>query len=123
MVAQGELWLMVTPTGKNRPALVVTRDEAIPVLDNVLVAAVTTSIRDIPTCIPVGRGEGLRRPGVGVVRRPRCRAQVGSQTQTRGARRRWPPAEMRGGRLLRTGTPPQRLGASSVRPLALTGGV
>ena len=35
MVAQGELWLMATPTGKNRPALVVTRDEAIPVLNNV----------------------------------------------------------------------------------------
>ena len=64
MVAQGELWLMATPTGKNRPALVVTRDEAVPVLNNVLVAPVTTSIRDIPTCIPVGRPEGLRRPGV-----------------------------------------------------------
>ncbi len=64
MVAQGELWLMATPAGKNRPALVVTRDEAVGVLNNVLVAPVTTSIRDIPTCIPVGRPEGLRRPSV-----------------------------------------------------------
>ena len=64
MVAQGELWLMETPAGKNRPALVVTRDEAIPVLNNVLVAPVTTTIRDIPTCVPVGRREGLQRPSV-----------------------------------------------------------
>ena len=55
---------METPTGKNRPALVVSRDEAIPVLNNVLVAPVTTNIRDIPTCIPIGRGAGLRRPSV-----------------------------------------------------------
>ena len=64
MVAQGELWLMETPAGKNRPALVVTRDEAIGVLNNVLVAPVTTTIRDIPTCIPVGRREGLRSSSV-----------------------------------------------------------
>ena len=44
--------------------MVVTRDEAIPVLNNVLVAPVTTTIRDIPTCLPVGRDEGLHRPSV-----------------------------------------------------------
>lgn len=64
MVAQGELWLMETPAGKNRPALVVTRDEAIGVLDNLLVAPVTTAIRNIPTCIAVGRREGLHSPSV-----------------------------------------------------------
>ena len=64
MVAQGELWLMETPVGKSRPALVVTRDEAIPVLNSVLVAPVTSTIRDIPTCIPVGRSNGLHRPSV-----------------------------------------------------------
>ena len=64
MVAQGELWLMETPAGKNRPALVVTRDEAIGVLNSVLVAPVTSAIRDIPTCIPVGPRDGLHRPSV-----------------------------------------------------------
>lgn len=64
MVAQTELWLMETPNEKRRPVLIVSRDEAIPVLNNIVVAPVTTTIRDIPTCIPVGSGEGLDRESV-----------------------------------------------------------
>ena len=64
MVAQGELWLMETPNQKRRPVLVVSRNEAIPVLNNVVVAPVTTSIRNIPTCIPVGRTEGIDHDSV-----------------------------------------------------------
>ena len=64
MVAQGELWLLERPNRKRRPALVVSRDEAIPVLNNVLVAPVTTTLRAIPTCIPVGPGEGVDRDSV-----------------------------------------------------------
>ena len=41
MVAQGELWLMETPNRKRRPVLVVSRDEVIPVVNNVVVAPVT----------------------------------------------------------------------------------
>lgn len=55
---------MQPPNGKQRPALVVTRNEAIPVLNNVVVAPITTTIRGIPTCIPVGPDEGLDREGV-----------------------------------------------------------
>ena len=54
MVAQGEIWLMETPNQKRRPVLIVSRSEAIAVLNNVVVAAVTTTIRDIPTCLRVG---------------------------------------------------------------------
>ena len=64
MVAQGELWLMETPNEKRRPVLVVSRDEVIPVLNNVVVAPVTTTVRDIPTCIPVGPDEGIDRDSV-----------------------------------------------------------
>ena len=64
MVAQGELWLMETPNQKRRPVLVVSRDEAIPVLNSIIVAPVTTTIREIPTCIPVGRDEGIGRDSV-----------------------------------------------------------
>ena len=64
MVAQGELWLMETPNQKSRPALVVSRNEAIPVLNNVLVAPVTTTVRNMSTCVPLGPSEGLRRPSV-----------------------------------------------------------
>jgi mRNA interferase MazF len=42
----------------------VTRDGAIPVLANVTVAAVTATIRDLPTEVPVGEGEGLARESV-----------------------------------------------------------
>lgn len=64
MVARGELWLMEPPNRKSRPALVVSRDEAIPVLNNVVVAPVTTTVRNIPTCIPVGPAEGIDRDSV-----------------------------------------------------------
>ena len=64
MVARGDLWLMETPNHKRRPALVVSRDEAIPVLNNVVVAPVTTTVRAIPTCVPVGPGEGIGRDSV-----------------------------------------------------------
>lgn len=55
---------METPNQKRRPVLVVSRNEAIPVLNNVVVAPVTTTTRDIPTCIPVGSEEGIDRESV-----------------------------------------------------------
>lgn len=64
MVAQAELWLMETPNQKRRPVLVVSRDEVIPVLNNVVVAPVTSTIRDIPTCIPVGPDVGIDHDSV-----------------------------------------------------------
>ena len=64
MVAQAELWLMETPNSKRRPVLVVTRDEVISVLNNVVVAPVTSTIRDIPTCVPVGPDEGIDHDSV-----------------------------------------------------------
>ena len=64
MVAQTEIWLMETPNQKRRPVLVVSRDEVIPVLNNVVVAPITTTIRTIPTCIPVGPDEGVDHDGV-----------------------------------------------------------
>ena len=64
MVAQAELWLMETPNSKRRPVLVVSRDEVIPVLNNVVVAPVTSTIRDIPTCVTVGPHEGIDHESV-----------------------------------------------------------
>ncbi len=59
MVGQAQIWWMETPNQKRRPVLVVSRDEVIPVLNNVVVAPVTSTVRDVPTCIPVGPAEGL----------------------------------------------------------------
>lgn len=55
---------METPNQKRRPVLVVSRDEVIPVVNNVVVAPVTSTIRHIPTCIPVGPDEGLDHESV-----------------------------------------------------------
>jgi mRNA-degrading endonuclease toxin of MazEF toxin-antitoxin module len=64
VVAQAEIWLMETPNRKRRPVLVVSRDEVIPVLNNVVVAPVTSTVRNIPTCINVGSAEGLDHESV-----------------------------------------------------------
>lgn len=63
-MAQGDLWLMEPPNGKRRPVLVISRDEAIPVLNNVIVAPVTSTIRTIPTCIPLGPVQGIMHESV-----------------------------------------------------------
>lgn len=55
---------METPNQKRRPVLIVSRDEAVAVLNNVLVAPVTSTIRHIPTCIPVGPDEGIDHDSV-----------------------------------------------------------
>jgi mRNA interferase MazF len=55
---------METPNQKRRPVLIVSRDEAIPVLNNVVVAPVTRTLRDIPTCIRVGPDEGIDHESV-----------------------------------------------------------
>lgn len=55
---------METPNRKRRPVLVVSRDEVIPVLNNVVVAPVTSTRRDIPSCIPVGPEEGIDHDSV-----------------------------------------------------------
>ena len=44
--------------------MIVTRDRAIPVLANVTVAAVTATVRGLPTEVPVGPEHGLTRDSV-----------------------------------------------------------
>jgi mRNA interferase MazF len=56
---RGEVWWGEVPETKARPYLVLTRDEAIPVLRRILVAPVTRSVRGIPTEVPLGPPEGL----------------------------------------------------------------
>jgi len=55
---------METPNQKRRPVLVVSRDEVISVVNNVVVAPLTSTIRDIPTCIPVGPDQGIHHDSV-----------------------------------------------------------
>jgi mRNA interferase MazF len=58
VVAQAEIW-WAEAADKRRPVLVVTRNEAIPVLTTILVAPVTRTVRHIPTEIPLGSQHGL----------------------------------------------------------------
>lgn len=64
MVARGELWWGEAPDEKGRPYLVVSRDAANRVMQRVLVAPVTTRVRNVPSELPVGSSEGLPRSSV-----------------------------------------------------------
>lgn len=55
---QGEVW-WAQAQDKRRPVLVVTRSEAVPVLNRVIVAPLTRTVRGIPTEIPLGPPDGL----------------------------------------------------------------
>jgi mRNA interferase MazF len=58
---QGDIWFGETPDNKGRPYLVLTRNEALPLLSAVLVAPITRTVRGIPTEVPLGPDNGLRQ--------------------------------------------------------------
>ncbi|MCA1689988.1 MAG: type II toxin-antitoxin system PemK/MazF family toxin [Actinobacteria bacterium] len=53
------MWWLEHPAGGRRPACILTRQAAIPVLHSVLVAPATRTVRDIPTEVPLGRQDGM----------------------------------------------------------------
>jgi mRNA interferase MazF len=59
VVRRGDIWWMQRADEKARPVLVVTRDEAIGVLRRVVVAPVTTTLRQAPSQLALGSAEGL----------------------------------------------------------------
>jgi mRNA interferase MazF len=60
-VARGEVWTYeFRKPDKRRPVLVLSRSEAINVLHTVMVAPVTSTIRNIPSEVVVGTAEGLK---------------------------------------------------------------
>jgi mRNA interferase MazF len=59
LVARGEVrWLELEDEGR-RPVVVLTRDEAIPRLKNVVVALVTRTTRGISTEVEIGPADGM----------------------------------------------------------------
>ena len=62
---RGEVWWaeLPDPVGR-RPVVLLSRNEAYQVRENVTVAPVTARIRGIPTEVTLGPREGLRRLGV-----------------------------------------------------------
>jgi mRNA interferase MazF len=60
VVSRGEVWTYsFKERDKRRPVVVLSRNEAIDVLTTVLVAPVTSTIRDLPSQVVIGTNEGL----------------------------------------------------------------
>jgi mRNA interferase MazF len=56
---RGEVWWVEVPDAGRRPALVLTRDAAIPLLNRVLVAPATRTVRRIPTEVSLDGRDGM----------------------------------------------------------------
>lgn len=65
MVKRGDIYWLEHEDEGRRPALILTRAEAIPVLRRITIAYVTRTIRDIPTEVRLGESDGM--PGECVV--------------------------------------------------------
>jgi mRNA interferase MazF len=63
-VRRGEVRWAEHPDWPRRPALVLTRDEAIDRLNVVFVVLATTNIRGLPTEVELGPEDGMPRPCV-----------------------------------------------------------
>lgn len=56
---RGEVWWAQAQPDRRRPVLILTRDQAIPVLHSVVVAPATRTIRGIPSEVVVGSDDGM----------------------------------------------------------------
>lgn len=61
---QGEIWWAEQPDEKPRPYIVLTRDEAIPVVHSVLVAPLTRRQRGIATELKLDERDGIRTESI-----------------------------------------------------------
>jgi mRNA interferase MazF len=59
VVARGEVWWYEATEVHRRPWLVIARDEAIPVLNQVLAVPATRNIRGIPTEVELDHSDGM----------------------------------------------------------------
>ena len=59
LVARGEIWWVEHPDAGRRPFLVLTRQAAIPVLNSILAAPATRTIRQIPTEVVLDEADGM----------------------------------------------------------------
>lgn len=84
---RGEIWL--ADLDKLRPAVVMHRDFAGRALDAVLVAPLTTTIRDIPTAVRLGPADGIDRECIAsldnltLLRKDRFLRRIGALSEER----------------------------------------
>lgn len=78
---RGETWL--ADLDKPRPVIVLTRDPMGQLLNSVIVAPVTSTVRGVSTEVPVGARDGIRQPSVAnldnvqLLARDRFRRRIG----------------------------------------------
>jgi len=63
-VRRGEVWWYEDPRAGRRPFLILSRDEAIPVLNQVLAVPATRTVRGIPTEVELDGSDGMPSPCV-----------------------------------------------------------
>ncbi len=56
---RGDVWWMDVPDAGRRPALVLTRDAAIPLLNRILIVPATRRVRGIPTEVALSDADGM----------------------------------------------------------------
>ncbi|MGI8425742.1 MAG: type II toxin-antitoxin system PemK/MazF family toxin [Actinomycetota bacterium] len=84
MVARGEVWWYEAPEEKRRPFLILTRDEVIPVLNQVLAVPATRTVRGIPTEVELDKSDGMPQScalsldNVTVIRPALCTSRITS---------------------------------------------
>jgi mRNA interferase MazF len=82
-------WASLPPPVGRRPVLLLSRDSAYSVLNKVIVAEVTSTVRDIPVEVRLGPKEGLPRQSVAnldnvhVVARSDLASRIGSLAASR----------------------------------------
>ncbi len=61
MIERGETrWYKFKPPDKERPAVVLTRDSALQFLGEATIAPITSTIRGIPTEVPLKESDGVK---------------------------------------------------------------
>ncbi len=64
-VSRGEIWMYrFGAPDKRRPVLVLSRQHALLHLRTAIVAPITTTVRELPSEVPVGIAEGLKHESV-----------------------------------------------------------
>ncbi len=60
--SRGEVWWYERPDAKRRPVLILTRNEAISKLNDVIAVPATGTVRGIAAEVPLEIDDGMRRP-------------------------------------------------------------
>jgi mRNA interferase MazF len=63
-VNRGDVWDIEGLPGGRRPYVIITRDRVIPYLRSVTVAEITTTVRGLPTEVPLGATAGVMEGSV-----------------------------------------------------------